>query len=208
MKLQLALDLVDLTAAKSILDEVKDLIQIVEIGTPLIIKEGIRAVTEIKQTYPFLDVLADVKIMDAGDYEARLIYDAGADIVTVLVAAASVTIQNVVKTARASQKKVMVDMIAVEHLEQRVTQIDQLDVDYICVHIGTDVQAQGKSPLNELQRVSPIIRNAKVAVAGGITTETLPCILPCQPEIIIVGGAVTTKSDKRQAVLELTKVLS
>lgn len=207
MKLQLALDLVDIPEAILILKEVSDLIAIAEIGTPLIIKEGVKAITAIKQAYPLLEVLADLKIMDAGELEARLAYEAGADIVTVLGAAALVTIQNVVKTARAAQKKVIVDMIAVEELEQRALQIDQFGVDYICVHTGTDVQAQGKSPLDELERVSPIIRNAKLAVAGGITINTLPHILPYQPEIIIVGSAITTKPDKRQAAFELKQVM-
>ncbi len=208
MKLQLALDLVDCQEAKAILSEVHDLIDIVEIGTPFLLKEGVRAITEIKSAYSSLNVLADVKIMDAGDHEARLVYNAGADIVSVLGAAASVTIQNVVKTARACRKQVMVDMIAVEPIEQRTVQIDQFGVDYICVHTGTDVQAQGKRPLDELQRVSAIIRNARIAVAGGINQETLPQILVYQPEIVIVGGAITAKKDKRQAVLALKEVMA
>ncbi|GAK58955.1 3-hexulose-6-phosphate synthase [Candidatus Vecturithrix granuli] len=208
MKLQLALDLVDCQGAKAILSEVHDLIDIVEIGTPFLLKEGVRAITEIKSAYPSLEVLADVKIMDGGDYEARLVYNAGADIVTVLGAAASVTIQNVVKAARACRKQVLVDMIAVEPIEQRVMQIDQFDVDYICVHTGTDVQAQGKGPLDELQCVSAIVRNARIAVAGGINQETLPPILSYRPEIVIVGGAITAKADKRQAVLAIKEVMA
>ena len=59
MKLQLALDVVDIDGAKSLLDELHDIIEIVEIGTPFLIKEGVKAITEIKNAYPFLDVLAD-----------------------------------------------------------------------------------------------------------------------------------------------------
>ena len=82
MKLQLALDLVDLNEAQALLAELHDLVDLVEIGTPFLIREGVKAITDIKRTYPALEVLADVKIMDAGDYEAKLAYDAGADIVT------------------------------------------------------------------------------------------------------------------------------
>jgi 3-hexulose-6-phosphate synthase len=207
MKLQLALDLVDINEAKFILNEVKDLIDIVEIGTPFIIKEGVRAIAEITNAYPLLEVLADVKIIDAGDHEARLAYDAGADIVTVLGAAANMTIQKVVRTAREYQKKVMVDLIAIENIEQRAIQIDKLEVDYICVHTASDVQAQGENPLENLKRLKAIVQNAKLAVAGGITAETLQYIIPYQPEIVIVGSAITTKQDKRQAALELRKVM-
>lgn len=208
MKLQLALDLVDINGAKFILNEVQDLIDIVEIGTPFIIKEGVRAVAEIKQAYPFLEVLADVKIMDAGDHEARLVYDAGADIATVLAVAANVTIQKVVKTAREYQKKVMVDMIAVEHIEQRAIQVDKIGVDYICVHTASDVQEQGENPLEALKRLHAVVQKTKLAVAGGITPEMFQHIIPYQPEIVIVGSAITTKQDKRKAALELKKVMT
>jgi len=207
MKLQLALDLVDINAAKLILNEVKDIIDIVEIGTPFIIKEGVRAIAEIKKTYPLLEVLADVKIMDAGDHEAKLAYDAGADIVTVLGAAANMTIQKATRTARNYQKKVMVDMIAVENIEQRAIQIDKLGVDYICVHTASDVQDQGKNPLEELRCLNSVVQNARSAVAGGITAEMLRHIIPYQPEIVIVGSAITTKQDRRKAALELKKVM-
>lgn len=207
MKLQLALDLVDINGAKAILNDVHDLIDIVEVGTPFIIREGVRAIADIKQTYPFLEVLADVKIMDAGDHEARLVYDAGADIVTVLGAAANVTIQKAAKTARDYQKKVMVDMIAVGNIEQRAMQIDKMGVDYICVHTASDVQNQGKNPLEELKRLNAVLQKTKLAVAGGITTEMLQHIIPYQPEIVIVGSAITTKQDKRKAALELKEAI-
>ncbi|EDW4537521.1 3-hexulose-6-phosphate synthase, partial [Salmonella enterica subsp. enterica] len=65
MKLQLALDLVDIPGAKQLVAEVQEHIDIVEIGTPVVINEGLRAVKEIKEAFPSLTVLADLKIMDA-----------------------------------------------------------------------------------------------------------------------------------------------
>ncbi len=84
MMLQLALDTVGLKDAKHLLHEVRDVVDIVEIGTPLIIKEGVGAVRKIKNIFPFLKILADLKIADGGYYESQLAFEAGADIVTVL----------------------------------------------------------------------------------------------------------------------------
>ena len=207
MKLQLALDLVGLDEAQALLAELHDLIDLVEIGTPFLIREGVKAITNIKRTYPALEVLADVKIMDAGDYEAKLAYDAGADIVTVLGAASDETIQKATHTAHAYQKQVMVDMIAVRDFEQRVQQVDSLGVDYICVHTASDVQSQGKNPLAELKQAHHFVQNAKLAVAGGITGKTVQATVPYQPEIIIVGSAITTKQDKRRAAQEIREVM-
>lgn len=52
MELQLALDLVDIPGAKEIVNEVADYIDIVEIGTPIVINEGLRAVKELKEAFP------------------------------------------------------------------------------------------------------------------------------------------------------------
>lgn len=65
MELQLALDLVNIPEAIKVVKEVEEYIDIVEIGTPVVINEGLRAVKEMKDAFPNLKVLADLKIMDA-----------------------------------------------------------------------------------------------------------------------------------------------
>lgn len=62
MKLQVAFDYVDIEGAKRILEEIYD---IIEIGTPFVIREGIRAISEIKNDYGDIEVLEDLKIMDS-----------------------------------------------------------------------------------------------------------------------------------------------
>lgn len=52
------------------------------------------SVRTLKDTHPDLLVLCDAKIMDAGAYEVRLAFDAGADIVTVLAVTDDLTIQD------------------------------------------------------------------------------------------------------------------
>lgn len=64
MELQLALDLVNIPEAIELVKEVEQYIDVVEIGTPVVINEGLRAVKEIKEAFPQLKVLADLKIID------------------------------------------------------------------------------------------------------------------------------------------------
>ncbi|MCB0153576.1 MAG: 3-hexulose-6-phosphate synthase [Anaerolineae bacterium] len=207
MKLQLALDLVDIPQAKKLVGEVQDLIDIVEIGTPFIIREGLKAVREIKQAFPNLELLADLKIMDAGAYEATLAYEAGADIVTVLGAANDITIEKVIEVTIQRHKKVMVDMIAVKNIAGRGRELDRLPISYLSVHTAADRHTQGDNPLVELQQVRQVIKNAGLAVAGGITVETLPQLIPFQPEIVIVGGAITSSPHPRQTALAMRQLI-
>ena len=207
MKLQLALDSSNGQEAKRILEKVSDLVDIVEIGTPLLMKEGAKVVTEIKHVYPELEVLADLKIMDAGDIEARIGFEAGADIVTVLGVAHNVTIRRAVNQARILSKKVMVDLIAVSDVRERIDQIDAMGPDYCCVHTAFDLQDHGMHPLREIQLVESALKQSQMAVAGGINPEILPDIIAYRPAIVIVGGFITNHPEPRQAALAIRELL-
>lgn len=203
MKLQLALDSNNSQEAKRLLEKVSDLVDIVEVGTPLLMKEGVKVVTEIKDAHPQLEMLADLKIMDAGDIEARIGFEAGADIVTVLGVAHDVTIRRAVDQARTLSKQVMIDLIAVGDIQTRINQLDAIAPDYCCVHTAFDLQDRGMDPLREIQLVQSALKRAKMAVAGGINPEILPNIIVYRPAVVIVGGFITNHPDPRRAALEI-----
>jgi 3-hexulose-6-phosphate synthase len=167
--------------------EVEKYIDIVEIGTPVVINEGLRAVREIKEAFPNLKVLADLKIMDAGGYEVMKASEACADIITVLGATDDATIKGAVEEARKQGTKILVDMINVKNLEQRAYEIDALGVDYICVHTGYDLQAVGVNSFEQLHKIKRIVKNAKTAIAGGIKLNTLQIFRTGKPTPSGVG---------------------
>lgn len=208
MKLQLALDFITMQEAKDLLEELGTSIDIVEIGTPFVIQEGIKAVQEIKHEFPSLIVLADLKIMDGGKHEANMAFEAGADIVTVLGVSDNATIKASVEQSKKHNKSVMVDMIGVQDIQKRAVEIDNLEADYICVHTAFDIQATGENPLFELQKVKSVVKNAKIAVAGGIKLKTIHEIVKEHPEIIIVGGGITGQPDRKQAALKMKEIMN
>ncbi|MBM7568875.1 3-hexulose-6-phosphate synthase [Paenibacillus sacheonensis] len=208
MKLQLALDLVDIPGAKALVKEVESFIDIVEIGTPVVINEGLRAVKEIKEAFPSLTVLADLKIMDAGDYEVMKAAEAGADIITVLGASNDRTIAGAVSEARKTNRQIMVDMINVQDIETRAKEIDALGVDYICVHTGYDLQAVGQNSFADLQTIKRVVKHAKVAIAGGIKLNTLQQVIDAKPDLIIVGGGITGQEDRRAAASGIRELIA
>ena len=206
MKLQLALDFTTLADAMKIAENLKDAIDILEIGTPWIIQEGISVVRKMKEAFPDLTILADLKIMDAGEHEAAMAFNAGADIVTVLGFSGLDTIAAVVKQAGLYQRQVMVDMIGIDQISRKGAQIDQLGVDYICVHTAIDRQHRA-DPLVDLQRLNKVLSHAQSAVAGGITLATLPNFIKENPDIVIVGSGITKAQDKRQAAFTMQALL-
>lgn len=205
MKLQIALDTLTLEECIALMDEVRESVDVIEVGTPFVIEEGMVPVRALKERYPEKEVLADVKIMDAGEYEADKCFEAGADIVTVLGASHNATIEGVVKSAKKFGKKVMVDMIAVHDLAARTAELDGMGVDYICVHTAFDIQSTGQNPLDELMVVNKIVKNAKSAVAGGVKLATIDSIVAEGAEIIVVGGAISNADNRAEMAKEIKK---
>jgi 3-hexulose-6-phosphate synthase len=207
MKLQIAIDMVNTETALKMVKEIQDVIDIVEVGTPMIMREGMFPVRLIKEKFPKVTVLADTKIVDGGDIESEDAFDAGADIVTVLGVADDATIKAVVKTAKKYDGKVMADMICIEDVKKRAKELDNLGVDYICLHTAIDVQSTGKTPFDELAQVMTVLKNAKAAVAGGISMATIPLAKKYATEIVVAGGALTKAEDLRAAVIEMENAI-
>ncbi|WP_289687356.1 3-hexulose-6-phosphate synthase [Staphylococcus nepalensis] len=199
MELQLAIDLLNKEEATKLANKVKDYVDIVEIGTPIVINEGLPAVQHLNDNIEGVKVLADLKIMDAADYEVSQAVKFGADIVTILGVAEDASIKAAVDEAHKHGKQLLVDMIAVQDLEKRAKDLDDLGADYIAVHTGYDLQAEGQSPLESLRKVKSVISNSKVAVVGGIKPDTIKDIVAENPDLIIVGGGIANADDPVEA---------
>jgi 3-hexulose-6-phosphate synthase len=207
MELQLALDLVNIPEAIALVKEVEEHIDIVEIGTPVVINEGLRAVKEMKEAFPDLKVLADLKIMDAAGYEVMKASEAGADIITILGQAEDMSIKGAVEEAKKQGKQILVDMIAVKDLAGRAKEVDEMGVDYICVHTGYDLQAVGKNSFDDLKTIKSVVKNAKTAIAGGIKMDTLAEVVEVNPDLVIVGGGIANQDDKKAAAETMQQMI-
>jgi 3-hexulose-6-phosphate synthase len=207
MELQLALDCLGFEQAQRILEEVRDVIDIVEIGTPFIIKEGIQAVRKTRSAFPSLKICADLKIVDGAEYESQLAFDAGADIVTVLGVSDDRTIRAACRKAEECGKSVMVDMLTIQDTARRARAIELQGAGYICVHTASDVKTTSSPPLEELKRIRREVLNAKIAVAGGIDDRSAPAIVRENPGILIVGSWITGSRSPRDRALAIRKIM-
>lgn len=195
MKLQLALDEHKLEDALNFAEQVADYVDIIEIGTPFVIDSGMEGVRRFKEKFSDKEILSDEKIMDGGYYEAQLGFEAGAEYVTVLGVSDLVTIQNCVKAAEDFNKQVVVDMICVENLPERIAELEEIGVHVLAVHTGADVQALGRTPLDDLKIMTQHAKKAKIAVAGGINSQTIQEYVGLNPDIVIVGSGITRSED-------------
>jgi 3-hexulose-6-phosphate synthase len=171
--------------------------EIIEIGTPLILSEGVKAVKIFKAKYPQKIILADMKIADAGDYEATIAYEAGADFVTVLGLADFRTIQGTVAAGKRFGRGVIVDSLNMNDLTGFSVQLENLGVACILVHAATDGVHKAtalSTQITEIARCS----NIPVAVAGGITPQNIGPLIQASASIFVAGSSVTQSADPRQ----------
>ena len=204
MKLQLALDELTLPEALVFIDKVVDDVDIIEVGTPFLIREGVNAIKVIKEKYPHKEVLVDAKIMDGGHFESQLLFDAGADYVTVLGVTDLLTIQSCICAAKEAGKQVVVDMICVDDLPARVRLLEEAGADMLAVHTGTDQQAAGRKPIDDLITMLKARRKARIAVAGGISSQTVKDYALLGPD---VGSAITHAADPADEARKISQVL-
>lgn len=207
MKIQVALDFVTIEEGIEIIREIEREIDIVEIGTPMIYRYGVIAVSKIKQSFPSLEVLFDGKIVDAGAEEAGMAFETGADYVTVLATSHDATIAGVVEKAGKFGKKVVIDLIGCDDIAERSKKLMELGVDYIAIHIGVDIQNEDRSFDHEFKILEPVVDSKKLAVAGGINPEIAKSIAKYKPGIVIVGNAVNKAKDKKQLILDIRESL-
>ncbi len=206
-KLQIALDLLNGDEAADLAEKVAPWVDIVEVGTPLILREGMEAVRKIKARLPGLTVLADTKIVDGGGLECADAVAAGADIVTVLAVSDEATLSDVVKTAHQSGRRVMADLITVCDIRTASLRLQALGADYICVHTGVDAQKQGRTPLSDLKTLLTVTPPERAAVAGGITLGTVGDYAALRPGILIAGSALAGAEDPVSAAKAMKEAM-
>ena len=193
MRLQLALD-GTLADSLSILERIRSYIDIAEIGTPLILREGVRALHVVRAQFPDLPLLADFKIMDAGAEEASIAFEAGASMVTVMGFAQDATLSGVVTAAAHYGREVMVDLMQHPDPAGRIHECMAMGCDYYCVHTAYDVRRRD-SPVEMLRSLRFAMPDAALAVAGGINLNSIDAVASVHPAVIVIGSAITGADD-------------
>lgn len=207
MKLQLAIDLEDIQGAINLIRKTKDSIDIFEYGTPLVINFGLEGLQKIRTEFPDITLLADLKIMDVASYEVTQAFKYGADITTILGVAEDQSIKDAIKTAHEAGKEILVDMIGVQDIENRAREVDEFGADYVGTHTGYDLQALGQNPFEEFNLIKNNVSKTKTAIAGGIKLSASEEIKKANPDLLIVGGAISTADDPAEAAAEFKKIL-
>ena len=205
--IQAALDTLDYEQTIRLAQHISPYVDIIELGTPCVKYNGIRIVETVHSLIPKCLTLADLKTMDAGQYEAAPFYEVGADIVTVLGAADAGTIKGVVEASKTTKAQVQVDLINVEKKLVAVAIAYELGAHIIGVHTGLDQQAKGQTPFEDLRKVQVMKVGLKISVAGGINKYTVRQAIDAGADIVVVGAAIYGAADPVRAAAEIREAV-
>ena len=191
-KLQLALDMTDLHHAVSVLQQTHEYIDIIEVGTLLCLAEGLGAIRTIRAVFPEHIIVGDVRIVRAGAKIAKMVFDAGANRVTVVAEAPVSTLEATCKLAREYDCEVQVELAdTVDNSQLSIWQ--NLGIEHLIYHSETEVSENGQSQWlqQSLELVSKLCETGfRVTATGGIKPETISMFKGIPLDIIIAGRAI------------------
>jgi bifunctional enzyme Fae/Hps len=206
--LQVALDLVDMKQVGRVLQSLPDNDHlIVEAGTPLIKKFGISVISELRKARPNSFIIADLKILDTGNLEARMAADASADAVVISGLAPAQTLEKAITEAKKTGIYSVMDML---NVPDPVKVIRSLAVkpDVVELHRAIDAEredhAWGDIPALKKAAGGKLL----VATAGGIRVPVVKAAIKAGADIIVVGRAITASRDIKHAAEEFLDQLS
>jgi len=199
---QISLDLTTIDEALETADmAIRAGVDWLEAGTPLILAEGLRGVRALRECFPRISIVADLKTMDGGYLEAEMFAKAGATHVVVMAKAHLETIKVVVKCGRDYGVKVMGDNLACRDMIAGAKLIEDLGCDYVVHHIGYDerrgIAARGKfmpSPLDQLKEVVAAV-DVPVQAVGGLTLDQAVRTPEYGAPLVVIGAPLTIDAD-------------
>ncbi len=199
---QISLDLTDLKEALATAALARRAgVDWLEAGTPLLLAEGLHGVRALREAFPGVPIVADLKTMDGGYLEAEMMAKAGATHVVVMARAHPETIKCVVKAGRDYGVKVMGDNLGCEDMVAGAKHLEDLGCDMVIHHIGYDerrgIAASGRrmpSPLDQLREVVAAVK-VPVQAVGGLTLEQAVRTPEYGAPLVVIGAPLAVDAD-------------
>jgi 3-hexulose-6-phosphate synthase/6-phospho-3-hexuloisomerase len=199
---QISLDIIDLDEALATAHmAIRAGVDWLEAGTPFILAEGLHGVRKLRDAFPGVPIVADLKTMDGGYLEAEMMAKAGATHVVVMARAHEETIKCVVKAGRDYGVSVMGDNLGCPDMVEGARMLQDLGCDFIVHHIGYDerrgIAARGErmpSPLDQLREVVQAVE-IPVQAVGGLTLEQAVRCPEYGAPLVVLGAPLTIDAD-------------
>ena len=201
--LQVAMDTKDLDSALKVTRLVYDVVDIIEVGTILCLAEGLGAVKTIKTLYPNNLVLADVRVAEAGALISKMVFEAGANWISVLSSASIPTIETVKNEAFSKGGDVQIELQEGWTIE-KLNQCKAMGITQVIFHKSRDAEKSNKGwnddLLNTIRTMSD--QGFRVSITGNLNPADLSTFKGIPVYSFVAGRAIREAADPRAAAEE------
>jgi orotidine-5'-phosphate decarboxylase len=207
----LAIDTPDKTSAFHVLDQCYDVVDAIKFNYPLILREGLSLLTEVKRKYD-LPIIADFKVADVpvtNNRIASLVKEAGADAIMVHGFIGSDSILELKEVAGNEMGIIIVTELTspggLEFTRQHATHFAELCNFLDCYGI----QAPGTRP-DQIKALREIVGSEKVIVSCGIGAQggQLADAIDAGATFGIIGRAIYEDKHPRAAAIRFQNEVS
>jgi 3-hexulose-6-phosphate synthase/6-phospho-3-hexuloisomerase len=176
-----------------------------EVGTPLIVSQGVNTIGQLKRAYPNFPVLADYKTMDSGGKNVQLTHQQGGQVMTVCGNAPDETVQAAVAASKQTGVWVVVDLIGVKNVGARARQCEQWGVNMVYLHYGAD-QRRADATRDSTQWLDEVLASVKLPIGvGTFDAEDGVRAVAKGASLVAIGHPVITSKDPLGALTDYCK---
>jgi 3-hexulose-6-phosphate synthase/6-phospho-3-hexuloisomerase len=166
-----------------------------EIGTPLIVSQGIAPIGHMVRAFPNYPVLADYKTMDSGWKNVQRTAEQGGHVMTVCAAAPDETVQSAVDESKKTGVWVVADTIGVKDQAGRARQCAVWGVHMIYLHYGAD-QRKHDPTRDSTQWMAEVQRAVSIPIGVGcFAVEDGVRAAGMGAELVAIGHPVISAAD-------------
>ena len=202
----LALDVLNMTEALTIVESVSDYLNTIKIGYPLVLSEGLQAVTTIKEEFNS-NVIADFKVADipaTNEKIADLTFEAGADAIIVHGFVGEDSALACMNSAEKYGKDIFL-LTEMSHpgasmfLQQHAEDIAKMGVELgITNYVGPSTKLDRLEKIRSVIGESSFLISPGVGTQGGDPKDTLKFA-----DALIVGRSIYLSKDPKKAVEDI-----
>jgi 3-hexulose-6-phosphate synthase len=204
--IQIALDYATIEEALSVAKiGVEAGVDWLEIGTPLIISQGLAPIGAMVRAFPDYPVLADYKTMDSGGKNVHRTAAQGGHIMTVCANAPDETIRAAVEASKQTGVWVVADTIGVKQQAARARQCADWGVDMVYLHYGADQRAADSSR-ESTQWLDEVMAAVSIPIGVGcFGVEDAVRAVQRGAELVAIGHPLISSSNPRDDLIQFVR---
>ncbi len=207
---QLSLDLISIEEALATARIAVDCgIDWLEIGTPLLLAEGLHAVRRLRRDFPDHPLVVDLKTMDGGYLEAEMMARAGADAVVVMSRAHDATVTRVCQAGATYDLLVMGDDLGEPDPIIAADRLESLGVGALIHHVGFDHRGENPDTPSPLAALPDLVAATTVPVqaVGGLSIDEAIACPGLGAPLVVLGAPLAISADAFTTADDLAAVL-